>query len=172
VTASPLDPLRAFFGAQLQELAGTVITGELPLTTAVVNRLIAQKLAGSNAPIVSAEIETRPGDAFTVHLQTKLPIPVLKVDVTIDRQPQLPGDPRLGMRWALRGAGFLSMFAGPVASLFKSLPPGVSMDGDRIWVDLQTILRSQGFAEAMPLVSGVRVLTAERRFVIQFEVRR
>jgi hypothetical protein len=172
VTASPLDQLRALFGEQLQELAGTVVGGELPLTTAVVNRLIAQKLAASNAPIASAEIETRPGDAFTVHLTTKLPIPLLKVDVTIDRQPQLPGDPRIGMRWALRGAGFLSMLAGPVVSLFKTLPPGVSMDGDRIWVDLQTILRSQGFGEMMPLISGVHVSTAERRFVIRFEVRR
>ena len=167
-----LDPLRALFGAQLQELAGGVINGELPMTTAVVNGLIARKLATSKAPVVSAEIETRPNDSFTVHLKPKGPIPLLKVDVSIDRQPQLMDDPRLGMRWTLRGLGPLAMFAGPVIAYFKTLPAGISMDGDRIWVDLHAVLRSQGLGEAVPLLTGVRVLTREQRFVVQFELRR
>jgi hypothetical protein len=169
---SILDPLRALFGAQLQELAGSVISGELPVTTAVVNRLIAQKLATAKAPVISAEIETRPNDTFIVHLRPKGPIPLLKVDVSIDRQPQFPDDPRLGMRWALRGLGPLAMFAGPVIAYFKTLPAGISIDGDRIWVDLQVLLRSQGLGEAVPLLTAVRVLTREQRFLVQFELRR
>jgi hypothetical protein len=167
-----LDPLRPLFGDQLQELAGTVVTGELPVTTAVVNRLIAQKLARANAPVTSAQIETRPGDAFTVHLRPRAPIPLLKVEVSIDRQPQLPDDPRLGMRWTLRGLGPLAMLAGPVISYFKRLPAGISIDGDRIWIDLHALLRSQGYGEAVPFLTGVHVATAERRFVIRFELRR
>jgi hypothetical protein len=169
---SILDSLRALFGDRLQELAGSVVHGELPVTTAVVNRLIAQKLATAKAPVVSAEIETRPGETFTVHLRPRGPIPLLKVDVSIEHQPQLPDDPRLGLRWTLRGLGPLAMFAGPVIAYFKTLPVGISMDGDRIWVDLHALLRSQGLSDAAPLLTGVRVLTHEQRFVIQFELRR
>ena len=126
MTASPLEPLRALFGADLQDLAGAVVSGELPVTTTLVNRMIASKLAVANAPVTHAEVETRPGDALTVQLRPRLPIPLLKVDVVIDRQPNLPHDPRLGMRWSLRGAGILTMLAGPVISYFNRLPPGIS----------------------------------------------
>jgi hypothetical protein len=169
---SILDPLRPLLGDQLQELAGAVVSGELPVTTAVVNRLIAQKLATVKAPVLSAQIETRPNETFTVHLRPKGPIPLLNVDVSIDRQPQLPDDPRLGMRWTLRGLGPLAMFAGPVIAYFQTLPTGISMDGDRIWVDLHALLRSQGLGEAVPFLKGVRVLTREQRFLVQFEMRR
>ena len=169
---SILEPLRALFGPQLQELAGGVVSGELPVTIAVVNRLIAQKLATAKAPIISAEIETRPGETFTARLRPKGPIPLLNVDVRIDRQPQLPDDSRLGMRWTLRGLGPLAMFAGPVIAYFKTLPAGITMDGDRIWVDVHALLRSQGLGEAVPLLTGLRVLTREERFLVQFEVRR
>ena len=172
MTASPLDPLRALFGNELNELAGAVVSGELPVTTAVLNRLIAHKLATAAAPIASAEIETRPGEAFTIHLRPKLPIPLLRVDVSIDRQPQLPDDPRLRMRWALRGAGRLALFAGPLFAYFKKLPPGIVLDGDHIWVDLHTLMRSQGYGEMVPWLTGARLVTRERAFVLQFELRR
>jgi hypothetical protein len=172
VGASLLDLLRPLFGEQLQELAGGVVTGEIPLTTAALNRLIAGKLATANAPIASAEIETHPEETFTAHLRPKGPIPALTVDVRIDRQPELPDHPYLGMQWTLRGIGPLAMLAAPVISYFKALPPGISIDRDRIWVDLHTLLRSQGAGEVIPFLTGIRVLTRERRFVVQFELRR
>lgn len=134
--------------------------------------MIAGKLATAKTPIVSAEIETRPNETFTVHVRPKGPIPLLKVDISIDRQPQLPDDPRLGLRWTLRGLGPLAMFAAPVIAYFKTLPEGITMDGDRIWVDLHALLRSQGYGEVVPFLTGVRVLTREQRFLVQFELRR
>jgi hypothetical protein len=169
---SILHPLHALFGDQLQELAGSVVSGELPVTTHVVNRLIAQKLATAKAPLISAEIETRPNETFTVYLRPRGPIPLLKVDVSIERQPQLPHDPRLAMRWTLRGLGPLAMFAGPVIAYFKTLPVGITMNGDRIWVDLHALLRSQGLDDAVPLLTGIRILTREHWFLVQFELRR
>jgi hypothetical protein len=166
------DRLRALLGDQLQELAGAIVSGEVPITVGVVNTLIAQKLATTRAPIVSAEIETRPNEMFTVHLRPKGPIPLLKVDVSIDRQPQLPDDPRLGLRWTLRGLGPLAMFAAPVIAYFKTLPGGISIDGDRIWIDLYALLRLQGYGEVVPFLTGVRIVTREQRFLLQFELRR
>jgi hypothetical protein len=172
MSPSPLDPLRALFGEQLQELAGGVVSGELPLTTAVVNQLIARKLATAKAPIAGAEIETRPANSFTVHLRPNGPLPLLKVDATIERQPELPAHPVLGIRWTLRGIGPLAMLAGPFISRFKGLPPGITIDRDWIWVDVHPLLRSQGYGEVIPFLTGVRVRTAERGFVVQFELRR
>ena len=172
MSASPLDPLRVLFGDQLQELTGAVARGEVPLTTGVVNRLIAQKLGQANAPIISAVVETYPGERFSVQLRPRGPIPLLNVDVEIVRQPSLPSDATLGMRWSLRGLGRLALLAGPLVSFFKALPPGIRVDGDRLSVDLHTLMRLQGYGELVPLLTGVRVLTADRRFVVQFELRR
>jgi hypothetical protein len=172
VNASPLDPLRAVFGAELQDLSGTVVSGEVPVTTGLINRLIAQKLATANTPIVSAEIETTPGDSCTVHLRPKGPIPLLNVDAVIDQQPQLPVNPVLAMRWSLRGLGPLAMFAAPIVSYFKALPPGITLDRERLSVNVHTLLRSRGYGDIIPLLTGVRVSTRERRFVVQFEIKR
>ena len=172
MAGSPLDPLRRLFGEQLQELSGGVVSGEVPVTVGVINRLIAQKLATATVPILSAEVETAPDERFTVRLRPKGPIPQLTVDVTIDQQPEFPGKPYLGMHWSLRGVGPLAMLATPVIQHFKALPPGIAIDRDRIWVDLPALLRSQGAGELVPFVTGVRVRTQPARFVIQFELRR
>jgi len=169
---SPLDRLRAVFGEQLQELAGTVVTGEVPLTTPVVNGLIAQKLATTSAPIAAARIETHPREAFTVHLRPKGPWPLLRVEAAIDQQPDMPANPVLGIRWSLRGLGALAALAAPFLAQFRTLPPGITLDRDHIYVNLQALLRAQGYAELLPLVTGIRVLTREGGFVVQFEVRR
>jgi hypothetical protein len=172
VTASPLDAVRDLFGEQFEGLAGGVVSGEVPLTTEVINRLIARKLEGKELPITAAEVEAHEAEALTVHLRLRAPIPALRVEMRIDHQPQLPHDPRLGLRWQLKGLGPLAMFAAPMASRFKTLPPGVTLDGDRVWVNVHTLLREQGLGEMVPFLSGVRVITRERRFVIQFELRR
>jgi hypothetical protein len=78
----------------------------------------------------------------------------------------------LAMRWTLRGLGPLAMFAGPVIAYFKTLPVGITMNGDRIWVDLHALLRSQGLDDAVPLLTGIRILTREHWFLVQFELRR
>jgi hypothetical protein len=172
VTASPLDPLRSLFGERLDELAGALISGELPVTTAVVNRLIARKLATVNAPVIGAEVAPAAGDSFTVHVRPKGPLPLLKVDVRIEQQPDLPANPTLGLRWSLRGVGALAMFAAPLLSLFKAPPPGITLDRDRVLIDLHRLLQAQGYGELIPLLTGLRVLTRENGFVVQFQMRR
>lgn len=172
MTASPLDPLRHLFGDQLDALAGSVVAGEIPITSDVVNRLIAAKLATTDVPIAGADVVVLDHDAFTVHLRPRAPIPTLRVDVQIDRQPVLPGQPVLGLRWTLRGLGPLAMFAAPFISQLKKFPPGVRLDGDHVWVDLAELLRQQGLGDVVPLLTGIRVTTRDKRFLIGFELRR
>ena len=172
VTASPLEPLRRVFGDRLDELTGSVVSGEIPLTADVVNRFIASKLTRPDVPIVSAEVVIHDHDVFTVHVRPRVPIPALRVDVQIDQQPELPGRPVLGMRWALRGLGPLGLLAGPVMGYFKALPPGIRIEGDRAFVNVEELLRHRGLGEIVPLLTRVRVTTRERGFVVAFEFRR
>lgn len=172
VTASRLDPLKALFGERLEGLAGSVVSGEVPITADVVNRLIASKLTRPDIPIVNAEVVIMEHNAFTVHLRPRAPIPLLRVDVQIDQQPELPGQPLIGMRWALRGLGPLGLLAGPVMGYLKALPPGIRLDGDRVWVNIEEILRQRGLGDVVPLLTGVRVTTRAKQFVIAFELRR
>jgi len=172
VTASPLDPLRTLFGERLEALAGGVVSGEIPITADVINRAIASRLTRPDLPIASAEVVIMEHDSFTVHLRPRAPIPLLRVDVRIDQQPALPGQPLIGMRWALRGLGPLGLLAGPVVGYLKGLPPGIRLEGDRAWVNIEEILRQRGLEEVVPLLTGVRVTTREKRFVIAFELRR
>ena len=168
-----LDAARELFGTDLEGLSGGVISGEIPLTVDVINRLIARKLAASpSSPIVSADVDAHENEAFTIHLRLRGPLPALNVEMRIDHQPQLPGDATLGMRWSLKGLGPLAMLAAPLASYFKVLPPGIRLEGDRVWVDVHALLRAQGAGDLVPFMSGIRVITRERRFVLQFELRR
>jgi hypothetical protein len=172
MSPSPLDPLRDLFGTQLEDLTGGVVSGELPLMAEVVNRLIARKLATANAPVTAAVVEPLDADAFSVHLHLRGPLPQLVIDARIDQQPRLPDDPTIGVRWTVRGLGPLAMFAAPLIAKSKSLPPGLRLERDHLWVDVHELLRTQGLEDVVPWLTGVRVLTRERRFVIQFELRR
>jgi len=172
VSPSPLDPLRQVFGERLEALAGSVVSGEVPITAEIVNRLIAQKLATLDAPIAGAEVVVLEHDAFTVHVKPRAPLPALRVDVVIDRQPELPEQPMVGMRWALRGLGPLAMLAAPFLASLKRLPAGVRLDGDRVWINVEELLRQRGLGEIVPLLTRARVTTKDRRFVIAFELRR
>jgi hypothetical protein len=172
VNPSPLDSLRNVFGDRLEALAGCVVAGEIPITADILNRLLAAQLASSDTPIASAEVVVLDHDAFTVHLRPRGPLPMLKVDVVIDGQPELPARPMLGMRWTLRGLGPLAMVAAPVISYLRALPAGIRLDGDRVWVNVEEMLRQRGFGEIVPLLTGLRVTTRDRRFVLAFELRR
>lgn len=172
MSPSPLDPLRPVFGARLESLAGAVVSGEVPITAQIVNGLIARTLATSDAPIAGAEVVVLEHDAFTVHVKPRAPLPSVRVDVVIDRQPELPAQPMIGMRWALRGLGPLGMLAAPFMSSLKRLPAGVRLDGDRIWVNVEELLRQRGLGDIVPLLTRARVTTKDQRFVIAFELRR
>jgi hypothetical protein len=160
------------FGERLEALAGATLSGEIPITAEVVNQLIASRLTRPDLPIASAEVVIQDHDTFTVQLRTRVPIPLLKVDVRIDQQPELPAHPVLGLRWALRGLGPLALLAGPFMGYLKGLPPGIRLEGDRVWVNIEELLRQRGMEEIVPLLAGVRVTTRDRRFVIAFELRR
>jgi hypothetical protein len=169
---TPLDRLHGLFGDRFQELAGTHVVGEVPLTDGVINAVIADRLAGMSAPVTGVRVRARDGDALDVDV-TLRNVPLLStvpVALRIDRQPQLPGSPVLTLHWSVAGLGALARIAAPFISRFATLPPGVRIDSDHIVVDLAEALRAQGFGDVLGLVTRLEVHTRDGRVVASFEL--
>jgi hypothetical protein len=172
VTETPLDTLLQQFGVNRSDLTGAALSGEIPLSNAVVNRFVAARLARRDVPVTSVQLEAQNDDAVLAHVVAKARfVPAIRIAARIERQPQLPDDPVLWLRWSLPGMGALALFAAPALSLFKALPPGVRAEGDRIGIDLRELLVSRGFGDLVGSLRDVRMHTRLGVFIVRFEVR-
>jgi hypothetical protein len=169
---SPLERLRELLGVGLNEVPGAIVTAEVPVPDAVINRFITEALARSQTPVAAVRIETGDDDRFTAHVTVRGPrlIPELKLLAEIEQQPT-PQSPMLVLRWALRGMGPLAMMAAPFLANLKGLPPGVRIDGERVIVNVAEVLRSRGLGELLPLITRLELGTRAGRAIVRLELR-
>jgi hypothetical protein len=158
-----IDRLRYWLGVDFAELAGASFTADVPLSTSLINRLIAEQLSQTPGKISAAVVEAHDGDRLTVHLRPRAALlPPVVVHLEIVEQPEFPGSPVLVLRWSLGGGlGVVARMAAPVLGMFNVMPPGIRIDGDLIGIDLTELLRSKGFDWLVPFVQQVRVHSAE-----------
>jgi hypothetical protein len=163
--------LRALAGNDFEELKGATVTAELPLTNAVVNRLIAKRLAAASGPVAAVQVDALDDDTFSaqVSLRAKM-IPPVRVVARIEEQPE-PQRPVLGIRWSMPGLGPLGLLAGSALSFLATLPRGLRNEDDRLLVDVAELLRAQGLADLLPFISKVQVHTRRGAFVLRVELR-
>jgi hypothetical protein len=141
------------------ELAGSRVEATLAISEPLVNRAVAALLADARGPVRGAEIHVEAGDRFHVKLQlAKTFVPSIGIEATIERQAELPASPVIVFRWRTLLPG-LASFAGMAASFFNVLPPGVRLEGERLFLDLQPLLARAGAADLLPLVSELRIGT-------------
>jgi hypothetical protein len=108
------DRVRQVLGIELPEISGTLFAGEIPLRNALVNRLVAQRLAMTQSPVAGVRIEAHDDDRLTIVLSMRGSImPEVRIAARIEQQPQFPGPAVLGLRWTVPGMGPLSLLAGP-----------------------------------------------------------
>ncbi len=169
--ASAAERLTELFGVTVAELAGARVTGQVPIRTDVVNRLIASRLAGADTPLASVRIEPRQDNVIEAEVTPSSRFaPQVRVQAMIERQPDLPASPQLVLRWRIQGASLLAKLAAPVIANLKSLPPGVRIDGDLILIDLRDALASQGHADLLEYMRALRIETRADGFVVTFEL--
>ena len=169
-----LHRLRQMLGVDLEDLAGTAISGEIPLRNDLVNRLIAQRLAASPSAVSAVRVDAQDDEHVGVEMSMRvgsMMLPAVRIAARIDRQPDFPHSPILGVRWSLPGLGPLGLFAAPALNWLKVLPPGIHADGDRMEVDIGAVLRSQGLGELLPCIAALQVHTRRGAFVIRVELR-
>ena len=167
-----LDRMRRLLGPHFEELAGAHVHGEIPLTSRVLNALIAERLHLSKTAVTAAEVQVRRDGELFVRVQLRQAfVPPVIVGLRIERQPDLPHSPVLGFKWWLPGMGALAALAAPVLSLFKAGPPWLTMDGQHVLVDLARLLREHGAEEILTHLGSLRMGTREDALLVWFELR-
>ena len=167
------DRVRQALGIDLDELSGGSLAGEIPLTDAFVNRLIAQRLAASQGRVSAAQVAAHDGQNLTLQLSMRAPrmLPSVRIAARIEQQPQFPRPAVMGLRWSMPGLGPLALFAAPALAYFKALPPFIHVEGDRISVDIGELLRARGLSDLVGYVTSLQVHTRTGIFVVRFELR-
>jgi hypothetical protein len=157
------------WGVQRSDLTGASLTAELPFRDALLNRLIARRIA-DHQHLAGVQISSRDGDDALVTIQPRsVLLPSVDLLLHIEKQPELPSDPTLRLRWAVPGTGVLGRFAGPLLMLFKKLPDGVVVDGDLIVIDLHRLLRGHGHDDVVSVVRRLSIHTRLGVVMVRFE---
>jgi hypothetical protein len=114
-------------------------------------------------------VRPRPGNNIQVKARVaKLDfLPPITVTLEIDQQPRLPDVP-LGLR--LRSFPGLTSLAGSLLSPDK-LPPGVRLEGDRLFVDVRQLLDRAGYGDLAPLIERLHIASEEGRLLVEVEAR-
>ena len=150
-------------------MAGTRVSARVPLSSALVNRLVKSALADASAHVRDVEIHPQAADAFDVRITVTWPfVPAFTIHVHIERQPQFPADPVLVLRWSLLGAA--GALASRFIASFDRLPPGVRLEGEHLLLDLRQLAARASATPLLPFVRTLEVHTVADRFVLDTEI--
>ncbi len=156
--AELLDNLRR---TGFADLTGSRAAIDLAIPEALINRAVADALAGSEGRLRGVTVVIKPGYKFHLDLQLSRSImPSIAIEAVLDRQPSLPDAPELVFRWRTFLPG-LAALAGSAASFLAKLPPGVRLEADRVFVDIRPLLERAAAADLLPLLSELRLSTRD-----------
>ena len=161
-----LEQLRA---SKFAELKGARVTALLPVPERLLNEVVASALPTS-APIRDLAVTVLDGNRLTVRAKlTKADfLPPIKLTLEIEGQPE-PPDGVLVLRVA--SVPGLMPFASTALSMFATLPPGVRLEGERLFVGLRTLLERNGLGEVLTYLESVRITTQAGRLLLDVALR-
>jgi hypothetical protein len=146
------------------------VSGELPLGDAFLNRAI-EKLLARHPHLAAVVVQSLDGDAVSAQVVPRVRLlPAIRFLVAIERQREFPSDPVLRLRWAMPAVGPLALPATRVVSFFNLMPPGVRVDGNRVFLDLRELLRTHGLEEGFDLIRRAEIHTRSGGVVVRFEL--
>lgn len=163
-----LERFRELAGFGIEELPGAAVDADVPLPDAIVTRL-AQRYMPASVPVTDLQIQALDNDELLVLIGLRL-LPQMRLHLRIEQQPE-PDVPILGLRWSLPKLGPLAMLAAPVLSIFKALPEGIDVEGDRIAINVARLARARGMGDLLPYLRSLRVHTRAGALVVRFTAR-
>lgn len=151
------------------DLGGTRVAATVPVPDRLINEAVAASLPRGGR-IAQLQVTAQPDHRLTVRVTLAKPsfVPPLTIRMQIERQPEFPGSPFLVFK--LTGGG-LMVFAGPLATLFDVLPPGVRMEGDRILVHIGMLLQQRGLDGWLRFLERLHVSTEAGSVILALEAR-
>jgi hypothetical protein len=157
-----LETLRA---SRFRELAGARLSGTIPVAESLLNSLVAATLP-AHAPVRSVTLHPEAADGLSVRITAKAAlIPPITLKLAIESQPQLPGSPILTLRMVTLG-GLFGLASGAIAGM---LPPGVTLAGERILIDLGALARQRGHGEIFEYLQRLEVHTEQGRLLLHLD---
>jgi hypothetical protein len=152
-----------------RDLAGSRVSARIPVSRALLNRLVAEALAGSGAPVRSVDVQPRAGDQLDVVVTVSWTmVPPLRATFTIAQQPSFPASPVLVLRWSFLGA--VGLLASRLIPALDRLPAGVRLDKDRLVLDIPVLAARSGSAALLPYVRALELHTLDDRAVVEVEL--
>lgn len=142
-------------------LSGSEFGGTIRISDSLLNQFLAVALP-PNGPVRALTVRSREGNWLDAKVTLARPsfLPPLSAELAIDRQPTLPHDPVLALRLA-GGAGSLARLLASPLRRAVSLPPGITIEGDRLLVDIRAVLQDRGQASLLDYVQQLCVTTEE-----------
>jgi len=160
-----LEQLRA---TRFAGIEGARLSVSLPIAERLLNELVTAALPPS-VPV--RDLTVKPRAANTLQLRARVAkldfLPPMTLTFDIDQQPRLPDTP-LGLR--LRTFPGLTALAGPLLSQ-KALPPGIRLDGDRLFIDLRQLIERAGYGDLVPLIERLHLATEEGQLLVEIDAR-
>lgn len=159
------DLLRRLQSSNFRDLAGARGTAVIPLSEQLINDLVAASLPAS-APVRAVSVHPETDGRFSVRIVPKAALmPALTLKLLIDEQPRLPESAVLVLRLTTLG-GLFGLASGAIAGM---LPAGITLDGERIRVDLRALAEARGVAGLLQHVSQLRITTDAGRITVHVD---
>lgn len=147
------------------DLTGSDVTATIPIADRAINELIAGLLP-AGGKIREVRIESEVGNKVTAKIRLSGPaaLPTIPVTLAIEDQPDLPTRPVLGLRLS-HASRFVALAASALPTMV-TLPPGITMDHDRILVDIRRLLADRGLEGWLEYVTDLRLTTSAGAIVL------
>ncbi len=153
-----------------RDLAGTELAATIPISDRLLNELIASSLP-SGGKVREIVVQSEEGNRVTAKVRVSASnlFPAIPVTLAIEDQPTLPERPLLGLRLS-QASGFVAMAASALPSMV-TLPPGISMEGDRIRLDIRQLLAERHMEGLLEHLTDLRVKTRAGAIILEVRAR-
>ena len=145
------------------------MSARIPVSRTLLNRLVADALAGDNTPVRSVDVRPRAGDRFDAIVTVSWPfVPALTATFTVDQQPSFPASPVLVLRWSFLGG--LGAIASRLIAAFDRLPDGLRVDVDRLLLNIPVLAARSPAASMIGYIQALELHTLDDRAVVDLEL--
>jgi hypothetical protein len=146
------------------DLRGTDAAITVPLSDHMVNEAIAAFLP-ENGKVREVLVQSHDGNRLTARVRTGSSLlPPISVGLEIEKQPALPDDATLSLKLS-HSSKFVTLAAAALPAMVK-LPPGITIVGEHIRVDVRRLLAERRLDSWLTYVTDLRLSTREGAIVV------
>jgi hypothetical protein len=150
------------------DLAGSRVAADVAVSDRLINEILEKHVAG-RGQVRTIEVTARDGDArVTVKLAKPAFLPPIAITVSVAKQPEFPSRPVLELHLAMPPA--LAAMAGAGLGALNLLPPGHRLEGNRLLIDVATVLAERGQGWIVPYLRALNARFENGRVVHFVEV--